>query len=114
MPSSAVFPDGFLSANNLSAVTTGTGNGVALPGGLLVREVTMVVRGSAGISAGAVQLEATIDGTNWFAVGAAVTAVASTNVGQTATVTARAVRTRVSTTVVGGTVSTDLLLCDVD
>ncbi len=95
----------------LNAATTGTSAAVGFdPPAVLIRAVTMVVRGSAGIASGAVQLQATVDNANWFAVGAPVTAVASTNTGQYATLHALAVRATVSTTIVGGTVTVDLAI----
>jgi hypothetical protein len=92
----------------LNGVTTGNSTAVALDSGASIRTATMVVRGSAGISAGAVQLQGTLDGTNWYNVGSPVTAVASANVGFTAPLHATQIRAVVSTTIVGGTVTVDL------
>lgn len=102
---------GELDPTMLNAVTTGTSGAVSFDApGVLIRACTMVVRGSAGVSAGAVQLQATVDGTNWFNVGTPVTVAASTNTGFYTTLHATAVRATVSTAVVGGTVTVDLAI----
>jgi hypothetical protein len=86
--------------------TTGNGEAIEVQG---VRLVTAYIIGSAGISAGAVQLEHSHDkgytGT-WAALGAATTVVANAVVAISFPPTAlKAIRARISTAVVGGTVS---------
>ena len=65
---------------------------------------TMISTASAGVAAGAVQLQISHDNVNWLNAGAAVTLTASTV--QTASVVAAAqyVRAVISTLVTGGTV----------
>lgn len=92
----------------LSAVTTGTSAALTLDNSMLIRSATLIVRGSAGISAGAVQLQGTLDNSNWFNVGSPLTAVASTNVQQYSNLHAIGIRATISTAIVGGTVTTDL------
>jgi hypothetical protein len=86
--------------------TTGVGEAVELGG---VRVITAYITGSAGVSAGAVQLEHApskdYTGT-WAALGgAAVTVVANTTAAVVVAGTAKAVRARISTPIVGGTVT---------
>lgn len=85
--------------------TTGNGEAVELGG---VRVLTAYVIGGAGVSAGAVQLEHShskdYTGT-WAALGAATTVVANTVNAVVVQGTAKAVRARISTPLVGGTVT---------
>lgn len=91
------------------AATSGNGNACDLRG--QGREHTLYITGSAGISAGAVQLETApspdYTGT-WAALGSPVTAVASSVAVAQVTGCFGALRARISTTVVGGTVDVDL------
>lgn len=92
-----------------SAATTGNGAVADFKG--LCKNLTLYVDGSAGISAGAVQLETASDpayaGT-WAAIGSPVTVTASTSkIVQQAGVFG-AVRARISTNVTGGTVTVTL------
>lgn len=61
---------------------------------------------SAGVSAGGVQLQGSLDGVNWYPLGAALpTAAASTVFQQAVTaIPSRFIRANISTLVVGGTV----------
>ena len=85
-----------------------TGNGEALDLKGACSNLTMYVTGSAGVSAGSVQLETAPDkdyaGT-WSAVGAAVTPAATTTKAAQNVGTFAAVRARIATNIVGGTVS---------
>jgi hypothetical protein len=88
------------------AATSGNGEAVEVNG---VRLVTAYIIGSAGVSAGAVQLEHAhskdFTGT-WAALGAATTVVANSVVAVSSAPTAiKAIRARISTPVTGGTVS---------
>lgn len=62
---------------------------------------------SAGVSAGAVQLQGSLDGVNWFNIGAALTTATPTTVFQQSTtgLPARFVRATISTVITGGTVT---------
>jgi hypothetical protein len=81
---------------------------VVLDGTVVRTNATMVVTSSSGVSAGAVTLQGSLDGTNWFALGSAVsTSSASTTftpVVQTG-VLVRYVRAAITTTITGGTIS---------
>ena len=88
------------------AATTGNGTPAAIPPSFFAHQ--FVVKWSAGVSAGAIQIEtadkADYSGT-WAAVGAPIaTAAASSEQVSNITGTYGALRARVSTTVVGGTV----------
>lgn len=109
MPSTAFAP---ALVTTQPALTTATGDGLAVDCRNF-SQITVYIVGSSGISAGAVTIEesATFDyaGT-WAAVGSAVTAVASTTVATHLTEGAYAfVRTRVSTTISGGTIQVLIL-----
>jgi hypothetical protein len=88
---------------------SGNGQAAELNG---VRQVTCYITGSAGVSAGAVQLEtapsATFAGT-WAPLGTAVTVVASTTAVATTIGSFKAIRARISTPVTGGTVSVQVV-----
>ena len=89
-------------------VTATTGNGTAVDLMGTTREHTLYIKGSAGVGAGAIQLETADDvayaGT-WAAIGSPVTVVASTELIVQKTGCFKALRARVSTTVTGGTVT---------
>lgn len=89
---------------SLSAATTGAGTSGDF---VTVRPTaTLVVIGSSGVSAGAVTLQGSMDNTNWWNIGSAVTVTASTTTASVqASAYARFFRANVSTTVVGGTVT---------
>lgn len=92
-----------------SGATTGNGTVADLDG--VSRELTLYIIGSAGVGAGAIQLEtadtATYAGT-WAALGSPVTVVASAQVIVQKTGCFKFVRARVSTTVTGGSVTARL------
>jgi hypothetical protein len=86
---------------------------VVLDGTVVRTNAAMVVTSSSGVSAGAVTLQGSLDGTNWFALGSAVsTSSASTTftpVVQTG-VLVRFVRAAITTTITGGTISAAVAL----
>jgi hypothetical protein len=91
-----------------TAATTGNGTAVQLDG--LSREHVFYIVGSSGVASGAVQIEEAHDSTyggTWAAVGAAVTVAADTTKVVHLTGCVGALRARISTVVVGGTVSVD-------
>ena len=103
---------GMLELNQLvqNAQTTGNGTACQIPFGC--KEVAVYIIGSAGVSAGAVQIE-TADkddyaGT-WAALGSPVAVTASTQKIVQLTGNLGAIRARISTTVVDGTVSVRIL-----
>ena len=76
--------------------------------GLAVRSSAVIaVTTSAGVSAGDVQLEGSLDGTNWYSLGSAVsTSAASTTTAAVVTDQLfRYVRAAVTTAITGGTVT---------
>ena len=91
---------------SLSAVSA-TGAGTALDGLVVRASAVATVTTSAGVSAGSVVLEGSLDGTNFVTLGSAVsTTSASTTYTVAATnVFMRYVRARVATAITGGTIS---------
>lgn len=90
---------------SLTAVATGTGT--VLDGGVLHTAPVLGVTAGAGVSAGVVLLEGSLDGTNWFSMGATnsvTTSAPGTTVVQSSN-TARFLRARITTPIVGGTVT---------
>jgi hypothetical protein len=57
------------------AARSTTGAGTALDGLAVRANAVMVVTTSSGVSAGSVQLQGSLDGTNWVSLGSAVTTV---------------------------------------
>lgn len=95
-------------AITLQAAGTTTGNGIAvnIPPGF--KNHTIIVIGTAGISAGAVQVESADSDSyagTWNAEGSPLAAAASAEVAAHLTGVFLALRARVSTTVVGGTIT---------
>jgi hypothetical protein len=73
--------------------------------GVVVRtnSLLVVVTGT-GVSAGAVKIQGSLDGSNWYAIGSALAvSAASTVYTQAGTVPARFFRAVVSTAITGGT-----------
>jgi len=89
-----------------TAATTGNGLAYDLQG--TIKNLSIYIEGSAGVGAGAVQLETATDpayaGT-WHAIGSPVTVSASTQKLVQLAGVVGAVRARISTTVTGGTCS---------
>ncbi len=106
------YTTGVRPAVSLTAVSA-TGPGTALDGVVARQNATMVVVSSAGVSAGSVQMQGSLDGTNWFSLGSAVsTTTASTVFPPVATTTppTRFVRANVATVITGGTISATVAL----
>jgi hypothetical protein len=91
---------------SLSAVSA-TGAGTALDGVVSRANAVATVSSSGGTSAGSVVLEGSLDGTNYFTLGSAVTtSAASTTYTVAATnVFVRYVRARVATSITAGTIT---------
>jgi hypothetical protein len=105
----AVLPEtlGIAPAVSLSAVSA-TGGGTALDGLSLRSVAVMVVTSSAGVSAGSVQLQGSLDGVSYYNLGSAVSTTTASTVFTPVIVTAtgaRYVRANVATAITGGTVS---------
>jgi hypothetical protein len=101
------YTSGVVPLKSLSAVSS-TGGGTALDG-LAVRAVAvMVVSSSAGVSAGSVQLQGSLDGTNWYSLGSAVSTSSASTVFTPVVVSSaysRYVRANVATGITGGTIT---------
>lgn len=105
----AVLPQtlGITPAASLSSVSA-AGPGTALDGLSLRSTAVLVVTSGAGVSAGSVQLQGSLDGTNWYNLGSAVSTTTASTVFTPVIVTATAarfVRANVATAITGGTVS---------
>lgn len=90
-----------------SVATTGNGNVLGIPHSMKHHNVT--IKGSAGVAAGAIQVEAADDPTysgTWASIGGGpVTVVASSELQVTFEGTYQNIRARISTNVTGGTVT---------
>jgi hypothetical protein len=91
---------------SLTAVSA-TGAGTALDGLCVRANATAAVTTSAGVSAGSVQLQGSLDGTNYFLLGSAVTTSAASTTTQVTVTNAlvRFVRANVATLISGGSVT---------
>jgi len=88
--------------------TTGNGTAFAIPQSF--HEHHFDITGSAGISAGAIQIESSNDGSysgTWEAQGSPITAVASAKKSTNISGNYPFLRARISTDIVGGTVEVD-------
>ncbi|WP_142393872.1 hypothetical protein [Mycobacterium kansasii] len=92
-----------VSLSNVSA----TGAGAALDGLVIRTTAVMVVTSSAGVSAGAVQAQTSLDGVNWANAGSSVSTSTASTVFAPVVVTGafRYVRANVTTAITGGTIS---------
>jgi hypothetical protein len=92
---------------SLSAKSATSSVPVALDGVVIRQNAVMVVTTSAGVSAGSVQMQGSLDGTNWFSIGSPVTtsAASTTTVATSTSAFARFVRAVIATTITGGTVT---------
>jgi hypothetical protein len=95
----------FTSMSAVSAVSNGTG----VDGGVMRLNHSMAVTTSAGVSAGVVQIQGSLDGTNWFNM--PTTSSVTTNAASTTFLVtppacpARFVRAAITTTITGGTIT---------
>lgn len=102
----AVTTVGLEPAVSLSAVSA-VGAGTALDGAVVRSTAVMSTTTSAGVSAGAVQLQGSLDGAHWFNLGSPTSTTAASTTTQTvvSSAFARYVRAAVTTAVTGGTVT---------
>lgn len=101
------YASGLPPVTSLSSVST-VSAGTVLDGVVIRPNAVMVVNSSAGVSAGAVQLQGSLDGTAWFDLGSAVSASSASTVFDPVVETGvyvRYVRAAVTTAITGGTVS---------
>lgn len=102
------FGSGVAPVASLSAASA-VSNGVAVSGGVCRPNHVMQVNTSAGVSAGVVQLQGSLDGTNWWNMPG--TSSQTTSAANTAYVvpiagcSASFVRATITTTITGGTVT---------
>jgi hypothetical protein len=103
------FSDNVASLAGASAVNT---VGAVADAGEVRANSAMVVVTSAGVTAGAVQLQGSLDATNWFPLGAAVTTNAASTVFPVfvASSPTRYVRAKVTTAITGGTVNAQVAM----
>lgn len=91
---------------SLSAVSATSATPTVLDGVVMRTNSLLVVVTGAGVSAGAVKIQASMDGTNWYAVGSPLSVSAANTVyTQAGTVPGRYFRALVSTTITGGTIT---------
>lgn len=102
----AVYSLGLARATSLTGVSA-VQNGTALDGLTVRQNAVVTVTTTSGVSAGDVQLQGTLDVTNWFNLGSAVsTTAASTTTQVVATgAYARFVRAAITTAITGGQIS---------
>lgn len=105
-----VFTSGIPPANSLT--NSGSATGTAVDGRVAHANAQMVVTSGAGVSAGSVQMQGSLDGTNWFNIGSAVNTNAANTTFAPILVTGTAVRyvRAVATGITGGTVSAVLAM----
>lgn len=92
--------------SHTAASATGAGSVCDL-GNVFSQPIAVVVA-SAGVSAGVVALEGSLDKINWYAIGTAVTLTTPGTFATAATVPARYLRTNITTIITGGTVTTQV------
>jgi hypothetical protein len=92
--------------NAASAVSKGTSKDF----GYAVQNISMVVTAGTGVTAGAVQLEVSQDGTNWAPIGSPISLTAAGTVAPiTVTGAFRYARGAITTAITGGTVSATVM-----
>lgn len=76
---------------------------VALDGVVLRFNAAMQITAATGVTSGAVTLQGSLDGSNWYAIGSAVTLTAAgTQVASSTSVAFRYLRAAITTTIAGG------------
>jgi purine-cytosine permease-like protein len=102
----AVYSLGIAPAVSISGKSA-VNNGTVLDG-LTVRSAAVIsVTTSSGVSAGAVQLQGSLDSTNWFNLGSAISTTAASSTTQTvvSSAYARYFRAAITTAITGGSVT---------
>lgn len=100
-----MYPTGIGPVQSIASGTSAAGAGASVDLGVPRSNHSLAILGSAGITAGAVKLEGSLDNKNWFQLVAPVTAVVSAvAAGSVADFPARYVRANISTAITGGTV----------
>jgi hypothetical protein len=98
---------GLAPIQSLNAVSA-TWGGTALDGLVIRTTGVMVVNSGAGVSAGSVQAQTSLDGTNWANAGSAVSTSTANTVFAPVVITGAAfryIRANVATAITGGTIS---------
>lgn len=104
----AAFTTGVGPVQSLAAQSATTATPVVLDAGTVRPDATLVVTTSSGVSAGVVQLQASMDGANWWNVSSSsiTTSAASTTSQVTSTIAfGRFFRAAITTAITGGTVT---------
>ncbi len=99
------YTTGMPPAHSLTAASATNATSKVLDGVVVRTNSILVVVTGTGVSAGAVKIQGSLDGTNWYTIGSALSvSAASTVYSQTGTTPARYFRAIVSTAITGGTV----------
>ena len=99
------YTTGLPPVHSLTAASATNATSTVLDGVVMRTNSTLVVVTGTGVSAGDVEIEGSLDGTNWFVIGSALAVSAANTVyHQTGTVSARYFRAVVSTAITGGTI----------
>lgn len=104
----AAFTTGVGPEKSLAAQSATTATPVLLDAGTVRPNATLVVTTSTGVSAGVVQLQASMDGTNWWNVASSsITTSAASTTSQVASTSAfgRYFQAKITTVITGGTVT---------
>lgn len=91
--------------HSITTASATSATSTVLDGVVMRTNSLLVVVTGAGVSAGAVKIQGSMDKTNWYAIGSPVSVSAANTVyTQAGTVPARYFRALISTTITGGTV----------
>lgn len=102
-----VYSLGIAPVVSLSAKSATTSTPVVLDALAVRSAAVMSTTTSAGVSAGNVQLQGSLDGTNWFNLGSALSTTSASTTTQTvvSSAYARFIRAAITATITGGTVT---------
>jgi hypothetical protein len=99
------YTTGLPPVHSLTAASATNATSKVLDGVVVRTNTILVVVTGAGVSAGAVKIQTSLDGTNWYTIGSVLSVSAANTVyTQTGTVPGRYFRGIVSTAITGGTV----------
>jgi hypothetical protein len=107
------YTSGLPPVHSLTAASATNAASTVLDGVVVRTNSLLVVVTGAGVSAGDVKVQGSLDGANWYAIGSPLAVSAANTVyTQTGTVPARFFRATVSTAITGGTVDAWLGVTD--
>lgn len=99
------YTTGLPPVHSLTAASATNATSTVIDGVVVRTNSILVVVTGAGVSAGAVKVQSSLDGTNWYAIGSPLSVSAANTVyTQTGTVPGRYFRAVVSTAITGGSV----------